>query len=101
MSDDLAVELLYHGKLLDRNRNEENVLNDIPVALCQLEEGLVEVDGLKPWQRYVCIYTYIYMCKFSHVCTNTCVCVCMYVCICIYTLCQLEEGLVEVDGLKP
>eukprot|EP00596_Hydrurales_sp_CCMP1899_P002038 CAMPEP_0119041114 /NCGR_PEP_ID=MMETSP1177-20130426/11280_1 /TAXON_ID=2985 /ORGANISM="Ochromonas sp, Strain CCMP1899" /LENGTH=484 /DNA_ID=CAMNT_0007006885 /DNA_START=700 /DNA_END=2151 /DNA_ORIENTATION=- len=53
MSDDLAVELLFHGKVLDKNRNTENVLNDIPVALCQLEEGLVEVDGLKPWQKMI------------------------------------------------
>jgi hypothetical protein len=73
---------------LDKNRNTENVLNDIPVALCRLEEGLVELDGLKPWQKmiiapslvrnmyiyvYVClnvwvyIYVYIYMFIYAHI----------------------------------
>ena len=53
ISDDIAVEIQFHGKKLERTKNAENVLNDIPVALCMLEEGSAESMGLQPWQRTI------------------------------------------------
>ena len=49
----LASELKFEGKNLDRTENYENVINDRPVATCAMEEGLVDVSGMQPWQRTI------------------------------------------------
>ena len=52
-SQELAAEIAFRGKVLDRTRNAENVLSDIPVALCLLEEGEDNSTGLQPWQKTI------------------------------------------------
>jgi hypothetical protein len=46
-------ELKFEGKNLERTENYENVINDRPVATCAMEEGLVDVSGMQPWQRTI------------------------------------------------
>lgn len=50
--DQLIVEMRFEGKILDRNPNAENVLNDRPIAQCLLEEG-AEANDMLPWQRTI------------------------------------------------
>ena len=52
-TDHLAVEILFHGKKLERSRHTEEVLSDLPVATCLLEEGSIDTNQIQPWQRTI------------------------------------------------
>jgi microtubule-associated protein-like 6 len=53
IKDAMPVEMNFEGKTLERNKNFENVINDRPEAICEMEEGLVDVNFLLPWQRTI------------------------------------------------
>ena len=52
-TDHLAAEIVFHGKKLERSRHTEEVLNDIPIATCLLEEGSIDTNQIQPWQRTI------------------------------------------------
>lgn len=49
----IPVEMAFEGKLLERNDNYEDIINLRPKAICDMEEGLVDVSQLHPWQRTI------------------------------------------------
>lgn len=49
----VAAELRFDGKFLERNDKCEDVLNDRPLAVCLMEEGLEDVSQMQPWQRTI------------------------------------------------
>lgn len=49
----LPMEMRFNGKLLSKNRTHENAINDLPFAVCDMEEGVVDVSQLLPWQRTI------------------------------------------------
>lgn len=51
--EQLQTELKFEGKALDRPQSVENVLNDLPIAQCLMEEGDIEVKDSSPWQRSI------------------------------------------------
>jgi microtubule-associated protein-like 6 len=48
-----AMELRCDRKFFDKMTTYENVINDRPIALCEVEEGIVDVTQLHPWQRTI------------------------------------------------
>jgi microtubule-associated protein-like 6 len=51
--DQIAGEVRFEGKIIDRSPNCENVLNGRTIAQCLLEEGVVEANEMLPWQRTI------------------------------------------------
>lgn len=48
-----SAEMKFEGKLLQRPDMAEDVLRNVPSALCEMEEGLVDVSQVLPWQKNV------------------------------------------------
>lgn len=48
-----AAEMKFEGKLLQRPDVAEDVLRNVPSALCEMEEGLVDVSQVLPWQKNI------------------------------------------------
>ena len=48
-----SAEMKFEGKLLQRPDIAEDVLRNVPSALCEMEEGLVDVSQVLPWQKNV------------------------------------------------
>ena len=48
-----AAEMKFEGKLLQRPAVAEDVLRNVPSALCEMEEGLVDVSQILPWQKNI------------------------------------------------
>jgi microtubule-associated protein-like 6 len=49
----VPTELKFDRKSLIRNEKCEDVMNDRLTAVCEMEEGLVDVGNLMPWQRTI------------------------------------------------
>ena len=53
INEQFFAEMKFEGKLLQRPENFENVINGRPVAVCEMEEGLVDVSQILPWQKTI------------------------------------------------
>jgi len=53
MNDQYFAEMKFEGKLLQKPENFDNVVNNRPVAVCEMEEGIVDVSQILPWQKTV------------------------------------------------
>lgn len=48
-----SAEMKFEGKLLQRPDVMEDVLRNVPSALCEMEEGVVDVSQVLPWQKNI------------------------------------------------
>ena len=49
----LTAEMNFEGKALIRQPRYEHVLNNRPIAQCELEEGITDVTQMLPWQKTI------------------------------------------------
>jgi microtubule-associated protein-like 6 len=49
----LGVEMQFEGKALIKSDKTENIFNNRPEALCDLEEGLIDSSQMLPWQKVI------------------------------------------------
>lgn len=49
----IPVELKFEGKALDISMFKENIINDRPIAVCEMEEGIYDSSQMLPWQRTI------------------------------------------------
>lgn len=56
--DDVVNEILYselkfEGKSLQKPDFYENMMNSRPIAICEMEEGVVDISKVLPWQKTI------------------------------------------------